>query len=120
MYNIAHIGIVVRDLEVSKKFYNEILGLEQCGDHEDERLKIAFMDSGSGVIELIQYSKETTERTTGVVDHIAFKVVNIEEVVEKLKKAGATLLFDVPKPFKSGKIFYFLGPDGERLELVQD
>jgi len=120
MYNIAHIGMVVKDLEVSKKFYSVVLGCEVCGTHEDDRLKIAFMKSGDGVIELIQYFNSNGPRSAGVVDHIAFKVKDIEESVEKIKTAGVTLLFDAPKPFKAGKIFFFQGPDGERLEFVQD
>ncbi|MGE5627854.1 MAG: VOC family protein [Solirubrobacterales bacterium] len=120
MYNIAHIGVVVKDLETSKKFYSEVLGLKECRSHEDERLKIAFMDSGNGIIELIQYTAEGLERTSGVVDHIAFKVTDIEESVDKLKNAGVKLIFDAPKPFEEGKIFFFYGPDGERLEFVQD
>lgn len=119
MNRIAHIGMCVKDLEISKKFYNEILGLEVCGTHQDERIKIAFMNSGNGIIEIIQYANEYTPRTAGVVDHIAFEVENIEESVEKLKKAGVKLLFDAPKPFEQGKIFFFQGPDGERLEYVQ-
>lgn len=119
MNSIAHIGMCVKDLEISQKFYTEILGLEVCGTHQDERIKIVFMSSGNGIIELIQYFEDYTPRPAGVVDHIAFKVENIEESVEKLKSAGVKLLFEAPRPFEQGKIFFFQGPDGERLEYVQ-
>jgi len=120
MNSIAHIGMCVKDLGISQKFYTEILGLEVCGTHQDERIKIVFMSSGNGIIELIQYFGEYTPRPAGVVDHIAFKVENIEESVEKLKNEGVKLLFEAPRPFEQGKIFFFQGPDGERLEYVQE
>lgn len=120
MYNIAHVALVVNDLEASKKFYSEVLGMVQQGSHEDARMEIAYMDSGNGILELLHYFEPGTDRTAGVVDHIAFKVENMDEELERLKKAGVKFILESPKPFKEGCIFFFAGPDGERIEFVQE
>lgn len=119
MFQIAHIGIKVRSLEVSVQFYKNILEFKLCGIHENERVKIAFMEGDNCVIELLEYSADKTEREAGVVDHIAFIVNNLEEEINKLKAQNVDLIFDQSRPFMKGKIFFFKGPDGERLEFIQ-
>ena len=55
---LAHIGIFVKDMETSKKFYSEILDFSI--DHEyslnegAELVKLAFISSGTCLIELVQ------------------------------------------------------------------
>jgi lactoylglutathione lyase len=123
MYDIAHIGVVVKDAERSKNFYCGVLGCEVIETHTDERLKAVFLRAGNGTLELLQYSEqENTVRGAGVADHIAFRVSDIESTIEVLKENGIVLLFSEPRVVMGGtkKIMFFLGPDGERLELVQD
>ena len=46
---------------------------------------------------------------------------DIDSAVDKLRSAGVKLQMEYPKVEIIGaKIFYFFGPDGERLEYVQD
>lgn len=122
MNDIAHIGLVVKDAERSVDFYCHLLGCEASGGFEDERLKAVFLSCGSGTLEILQYfGEEDEKRGDGVVDHIAFSVNDIEKTVKKLKENGTVMLFDEPRLIMGGskKIMFFLGPDGERLELMQ-
>lgn len=123
MYDVDHIGLVVKDADRSCDFYCSGLSCEVVDRYEDERVKIAFLKSGSGVFEIIQYfNSDGTERGAGVVDHIAFKTENVEESSTRIKEFGAKLLFDAPKLVLGGrkKIMFFEGPDGERLEFIED
>jgi len=122
---LGHIGIIVKDLEVSKKFYCD--NLDFAVTHENtltengEVTKISFVEAGGCTLELIQvphYSK----RVNGPVDHIAFKVVDIESAWKQLKAKG--ILFETesvttaPGFFEKGdRWILFSGPDGERLEI---
>lgn len=115
---IEHIGIQTKDAEKSAEFYCKNLGFEICGDHLNERVKIIFLKAENGVIELVQNLKQPQERVDGVVDHIAFRVHDIEREVEKLKAAGVELISEKPMDFKQDKVFFFRGPNGERLEFV--
>jgi lactoylglutathione lyase len=122
MNGIAHIGVVVKDAQKTADFYCRLLGCEVSGGFEDERLKAVFLNCGSGTLEVLQYFKDgDAKRGTGVVDHIAFDVEDIDETVKKLKENGIVMLSDEPKVIMGGskKIIFFLGPDGERLELMQ-
>lgn len=120
---IAHVGLYIKDIERSKKFYTEILGFENiCEFVSLEDNKIAFMKSGNLIIELIQH-KVWMDRKDGLFDHIAMEVENIEETSEKLKALGisfeADIYFDDLVFDKGVKYQAFRGPDGEHLEIYQ-
>lgn len=120
---VAHVGLYIKDIERSKKFYTEILGFENiCEFVSPEENKIAFMKSGNLIIELIQH-KVWMDRKDGLFDHIAMEVENIEETSEKLKELGmafeADIYFDDLVFDKGVKYQAFRGPDGEHLEIYQ-
>jgi len=122
---IAHIGLFVRDLDVSKKFYCEKLDFSVVHENtinvKEGVVKIAFIHAGDCVIELVQLPKYA-KRPDGLFDHIAFKVKNIEEVVIKLRSKGIDFetqeITNAPHFFNKGnKWILFRGPDQEHLEI---
>jgi len=122
---LAHIGIFVKDLEVSKKFYCDNLDFtcihENALREGDSVTKLAFVTAGSCTLELIQVPGNS-ERTDGQVDHIAFAVKDIENTWTQLKAKGIVFetetITTAPEFFKKGdRWILFRGPDGERLEI---
>ena len=76
---VAHIGLYIKDVERSKKFYTEVLGFETiCEFVSLEGNKMVFVKSGNLIIELIQH-KVWMDRKDGLFDHIAMEVENIEK-----------------------------------------
>ena len=146
---IWHFSFTVKDLEVSKKFYRDLLGLEmiheQVQDNEytaklvnyaNAHLKVAMfaisnVDHGvSGhAIELVEYvNPKGTDlnletKNTGV-GHIAFVVDDIHEEFHRLVSAGVQFKAESPISIKDGRnkggyTIYFYDPDGITLELFQ-
>jgi lactoylglutathione lyase len=122
MYKVAHIGLVVKDVERSSLFYQQILNCERINAYQDERVKLIFLNSGGQIIELVQHLQGSTseQRSVGVVDHIAFEVKDVFIEMERLRVAGIKPLSDKPQSLGSSlKNFFCFGPDGERLEFLQ-
>lgn len=120
---IAHVGLYIKDIERSKKFYSEIIGCEcVCEFTNDKGDKLAFMRSGDMVIELIQH-KVWMDRKSGLFDHIAMLVDDIEEVSAELAAKGigffGDIYYDVNVFDKGVKYQAFYGPDKEVLEIYQ-
>jgi len=122
MYKAAHVGLIVKDVEVSSIFYRLVLGGEPAGSYDDDRLKVRMIKMSTQTIELLQYLQNgPEERSAGVVDHIAFYVDDIDVAVKRLQSLEVNLLFDAPRTVMDGKrIIFFSGPDGERLEFIQE
>jgi len=89
---INHITINVKDLEASKKFYHDILGLEQVGfiNMGDHTLTY-FGLPGNVRLELINYEnkeplKEHKETDIGTYRHFCLETDNLNELYETCKK----------------------------------
>ena len=120
---VSHIGLYIKDVERSKKFYTEVLGFETiCEFVSLEGNRMAFVKSGNLIIELIQH-KVRMDRRDGLFDHIAMEVEDIEQTSKQLKALGTTFESDIyfdDLVFERGvKYQAFCGPDGEHLEIYQ-
>ena len=119
----AHVGLYIKNLEVSKKFYSDVLGYTCiCEFTNDNGDQPAFMKSGQAVIELIQH-KVWMDRHDGLFDHIAMQVDDIAETSAMLKAKGIEFEDDIyydKNVFDKGvKYQAFRGPDGEHLEIYE-
>ncbi|MDF2568444.1 MAG: methylmalonyl-CoA epimerase [Sporomusa sp.] len=120
MIEVAHIGVVVTNVDKSLDFYTKVLGCQLEDTYQDDRIRLVFIKSGKQTIELIQHREDPVEtRSAGRVDHIAFVVTDLNTELKNLRHHNVTLLFDQPKVVGNKKIMFFVGPDGERLEFVQ-
>jgi len=124
---LAHIGVFVKDIEVSKKFYTEVLGLELIDEcvfvAEDNTYTIAFVQKGTLIVELVM-RKHQTKLSDGVVDHIAMQVDDLDGMITKLGALG--IEFESKEPIYhptmlggGAKWIFFRGPDNEHLEMSQ-
>lgn len=122
---LAHVGIFVTDMAVSKKFYLDVLDFnldkEYVLKEADGDIKLVFISSGTCAIELVELPKPQ-KKPTGPIDHLSFSVKNIAGVRETLADRG--ILFDTEEITHVSDLFpngtswiFFKGPDGERLEI---
>lgn len=122
---LAHIGLIVSDIERSAKFYTEVLGFRQIWQNKNKSpegdISIVFVQNTNCVLELICFPK-TEKRSAGSFDHIALRVENINSAMDRLKQKGVKFIEgsyeEAPQVFENGSRWVFLsGPDGERIEL---
>lgn len=123
IHKLEHIGVMVKDTDVSIQFYTEVLGMKLIErvklNDEVELSFLGFSGSDDVQIELINRGHEGMSNE-GIVHHIAFTVSDIEAELERLKKLNVHLQDESPRTILDGrKIAFFFGPDGERLEYFQ-
>lgn len=115
---IDHLGIAVRSLAETVKYYEQALGLK-CEHYEEvpsQKVKTAFFDVGGVHIELLEpTSPESTiaqfiEKRGEGIHHIAFATDGIEGQLAGAKNAGVKLLHEVPFEGAAGKLVAFLHP----------
>lgn len=117
---LAHIGIFVKDMEASVRFYRDTLGFEVT-DECNLGSRLVFCNKGTCLLELIR-PKNYEPRVPGQIDHIAVEVVEIEPLVCRLIEKGVKFLGDiseVPSLLGGVKNIFFEGPDGERIEFFE-
>ena len=131
MEKIEHIGIAVKDLEVSNKLFASLFGKEHYKEEEvaSEGVKTSFFKSGPNKIELLQATNAESpiakfiEKKGEGVHHIAFAVSDIKAEIKRLKIAGFIVLNEIPKKGADNKLVVFLHPkttNGVLIELCQE
>jgi lactoylglutathione lyase len=119
---LEHVGIRVSDMEKSLAFYQEVLGLSLRRRVQlNDEVELAFLhhpEQPSVEVELI-VGREA-EHAEGKVHHLAFRVEDIDAEIERFKELGVDITDQASKVILGNvHIFFFKGPDGEILELVQ-
>ncbi|SFI98099.1 VOC family protein [Thermoflavimicrobium dichotomicum] len=119
---IEHVGVMVKDIEASIRFYQEVLGMKLLYRMPNENLQLAFLgfqDSNETELELIQgYNDQLPAE--GKVHHLAFTVDNIEKEIERLKQHDIQWIDEEVTILPNGsKYIFFYGPDGEWIELFE-
>ena len=127
---VDHIGIAVSDLAESLKMYTDIPGMTLHGTEtvEEQKVKTAFLPLGDTEIELLESTapdgpigKFIETRGQGI-QHIAFRVDDIEAALAELKAKGVRLIDEKPRYGAGGAKIAFLHPKatgGVLIELCQ-
>jgi methylmalonyl-CoA/ethylmalonyl-CoA epimerase len=129
--HIEHIGIAVKSLDESIRFYEEVLGL-QCYNIEevkDQKVRTAFFQVGDTKIELLESTEEDgpigkfIEKKGEGIHHIAYAVENIEEKLKTAEEQGVRLIDKQPRKGAEGLDIAFIHPKsthGVLTELCED
>jgi len=129
--HIEHIGIAVKNLDESIKFYENVLGL-QCYNIEevkDQKVKTAFFQVGDTKIELLESTDpegpigKFVEKKGEGIHHMAFAVENIEDKLKMAEENGVRLIDKEPRKGAEGLDIAFLHPkstNGVLTELCED
>ena len=116
--HIEHIGIAVKSIEESRKYYEEVLGLTCYAVEEvkDQKVKTAFFQVGDTKIELLESTspdgpigKFIDKKGEGM-HHIAFAVPDATQALEDLSQKGVQLVDKVSRAGAEGLNIGFLHP----------
>jgi len=129
--HIEHIGIAVKNLDESIKYYEEVLGLECYNVEEvaDQKVKTAFFQVGDTKIELLESTDpegpigKYIEKKGEGIHHMAFAVKNIEDQLKHAEEKGIRLIDKAPRKGAEGLEIAFMHPKstfGVLTELCED
>jgi methylmalonyl-CoA/ethylmalonyl-CoA epimerase len=125
--HIDHIGIAVKTIEQAGKFYTDMLGLmiTNIENVADQKVNVAFLPIADSEVELLEsthpdgpVAKYIESRGEGV-QHIAFRVENIEEALAELKAKGVRLIDEKPRKGAGGAKIAFIHPKETNGVLVE-
>ncbi len=125
---IQHVGLVVSDLERSRRFYGEALGLEEVPRPSNFTFAGAWFRFGDDEIHLLAEADTTggagqgdpgVGATRGLSTHLAFEVDDLDGACARLEEHDVSLVGG-PMPRGDGYVqVFFRDPDGYVLELFQ-
>jgi len=130
-YHIDHVGIAVKSIEESRKFYEEVLELEcyKIEEVPDQKVKVAFFKVGEVKIELLEPTSPDSpiakflEKKGQGIHHIAYFVHNVNEALMVSEARGVQLIDELSRKGADGMDIGFLHPkstDGVLVEFCSD
>ncbi|MBU2488517.1 MAG: methylmalonyl-CoA epimerase [Proteobacteria bacterium] len=130
LLKIDHLGIAVEGIEAAREFWEKILGLPLEGTETvaEQKVTTAFLPVGESEVELLEstapdgpIAKYLEKKGPGI-QHVAFRVDDIEAALAELKEKGVQLIDQVPRKGAGGAKIAFLHPKatgGVLVELCQ-
>ena len=127
---VDHVGIAVKDLAASVKWYEETLGLHSKGTEvvQEQQVTVAFLPCGDSELELLESTAPEgpiarfIEKNGEGIQHIAIRVDDIDAALAELKEKGVRLIDQTPRYGAGGARIAFLHPKathGVLLELCE-
>lgn len=127
---VDHIGVAVKNLDETLKFYEDILGMKCHGTEtiEEQKVKVAFLPIGDTEVELLESTEEDgpiakyIEKRGEGIQHIAFRVDDIEKAIAAMKEKGMRMIDEKPRYGAGGAKIAFVHPKsthGILLELCE-
>lgn len=119
----VYVGIRVKDLQTSIDFYTKLFGMKVKSRSKVEQTKgeIVYLESENTgfLLELNYYEMDSpyyTEYTVGEgLDHLAFRVDNLEKALEKARLSGHATILEIKTG--SSRWAYIEDPNGIWIEL---
>ena len=126
LIGIQHFALVVADLERSRRFYGEAIGMEELQRPSNFAFGGAWFRAGGQEIHLLAAGDTTApagwqdpgpSAQTGLAGHLAFEVADLDAARGRLAEHGVEV-FTGPFPRGDGVVqFYVHDPDGHLVEL---
>jgi len=124
---VDHIGIAVKDLAEALKLYEGMLGLKAVETEvvAEQKVKVAFLPVGDSEVELLESTApdgpiaKYIEKNGEGIQHIAFRVDNLEQRLAELKQKGVRLIDEKPRRGAGGAKIAFLHPKATNGVLIE-
>ncbi|MCR5626003.1 MAG: VOC family protein [Lachnospiraceae bacterium] len=124
---LDHITINVKSIDVSIKFYKDVIGLEECGTVDMGDHTLYYFQLPQGVrLELIDYENKLehihpSELTPGIYRHFCLVTDDVEEIAKRCKDNGTKMHQDVAYVEKlKFKNILIEDPNGVEIEIIQN
>jgi methylmalonyl-CoA/ethylmalonyl-CoA epimerase len=122
---VSHIGIAVEALSESLPFFRDVLGLTEVALDDADGANIAGFSAGEPLVELLEaddpvspIGRFVAKRGPGI-HHICFSVDDLDDTLDRCRKAGIELIDEEPRIGAEGKRIAFLHPKSTGGVLVE-
>jgi catechol 2,3-dioxygenase-like lactoylglutathione lyase family enzyme len=120
---LDHIHFICGDVEGAVKYFKNVFEARETSRGEIRGFPVVRVNVKGAIIALMGTAPGSSELVPGKgsrgLDHIGFRVDELEKTVEDLKKRGAKIGIGPSTGGPGVKYAFVDGPDGIRIELVE-
>jgi glyoxylase I family protein len=110
---IDHCSIIITDVERSRRFYRDLLGLKEIHKPRTFDFVVVWFDLGNQHLHLLLKNKPDTLSPR----HFALRVTDAQAARRYFQEHG--LATEETTPIPGAERFFIYDPDGNRIEIIQ-
>jgi glyoxylase I family protein len=110
---IDHVSVVITDVERSRRFYRDVLGLREIAKPRTFDFVVLWFDLGNQHLHLL-HKDEADSRSPR---HFALRVADVPAARRYFQHNGVAIQETTPIP--GADRFFIFDPDGNRIEIIQ-
>jgi catechol 2,3-dioxygenase-like lactoylglutathione lyase family enzyme len=110
---IDHVSVIITDVERSRRFYRDVLGLKEIAKPRTFDFVVLWFDLGNQQLHLLL--KERPDAISG--RHFALRVTDVNAARAYFRERGVP--FTETTPIPRADRFFIADPDGNRIEIIQ-
>src|SRR5437764_4808419 len=110
---IDHVSVLITDVEQSRRFYRDILGLKEIPKPKTFDFSVLWFDLGNQQLHLLLKPQPDTVSPR----HFALRVKDVQAARAHCRAHGLAIQETTPIPFCDR--FFLADPDSNRLEVIQ-
>jgi catechol 2,3-dioxygenase-like lactoylglutathione lyase family enzyme len=110
---IDHVSVLVTDVERSRRFYRDLLGLKEIAKPKTFDFVVLWFDLGNQQLHLLRKDRPDTASPR----HFALRVADCAAARAYLRERGVPT--DETTPIPGADRFFIHDPDGNRIEVIQ-
>ena len=111
--SIDHVSVVITDLERSRHFYRDVLGLTEIAKPKTFDFVVVWFDLGNQHLHLLLKDRPDTLSSR----HFALRVTDAAAARRYFQEHGVATQETTPIP--GADRFFIADPDGNRIEVIQ-
>jgi catechol 2,3-dioxygenase-like lactoylglutathione lyase family enzyme len=128
MARLRHIAVVVKNLEKSAKFYEDVFEMKQVGREDLEIGSAIYMSDGVVNMALLNFAGKAGSAASSLPEesgfvgahHFGFQVDDLTETQRRIEQAGGKFYFDLGDQRKGNFERKFKDPDGVMFDISQN
>jgi len=109
---VHHVSIMVPDVDKARRFYTDVLGLDERTDRPELGIGGAWLDAGGQQLHLVE-----GEAPPGLGQHFALLIEDLDATIAELRDRG--LEVSDPRPIGRSLQAFLSDPSGNLIELYQ-
>jgi catechol 2,3-dioxygenase-like lactoylglutathione lyase family enzyme len=110
---IDHVSVIIADLERSRRFYRDLLGLKEIAKPRTFDFSVMWFDLGNQHLHLLLKDRPDTLSAR----HFALRVPNAPAARDYFRRHSVPIQETTPIP--GADRFFIADPDGNRIEIIQ-
>jgi catechol 2,3-dioxygenase-like lactoylglutathione lyase family enzyme len=110
---IDHVSVLITDVERSRRFYGDILGLKEIAKPRTFDFVVLWFDLGNQHLHLLRKDSPDSRSPR----HFALRVRDLAAARSYMRERA--IPFDETTPIPHADRFFIHDPDGNRIEIIQ-